>query len=120
MDEHTVHTVHTVHAQPCICLKAARQTETDEQTGSRNEHTVKTGHNGGLTAFTGKVIWTPDEGKREGVWGRDRGDRYMRKKRERDERRAERHAVRTTDSNPCHTELFHLIMSSPFVMSQDP
>lgn len=63
-------------------LFKGRQTETDQQTGSRNEHTVKTGHYGGLTAFTGKVIWTPDEGKQEGMEGRDWGDRYMRKERE--------------------------------------
>lgn len=110
--------------QTCTCthIIASMQRlsrQIDKQTGRRNGHTVETGHNGGLTAITGIVIWTPDGGKqthrgrrkeREGM-GRGEGD--MRRKRERlreRETRAEKHAVRTTENNP--SELFHLMMSS--------
>lgn len=68
----------------------------DKQTGRRNGHTVETGHNGGLTAFTGIVIWTPDEGKqtrrgrRKEREGGGRGERDMRRKRRERERREQR------------------------------
>jgi len=67
--------------------------QTNRQTGRRNGHTVETGHNGGLTAFTGIVIWTPDEGKqtrrgrRKEREGGGREERDMKRKRERDESR---------------------------------
>lgn len=57
--------MHSPHTQHAACKQTVRQTgtQTDRETGRRNGHTVETGHNGGLTAITSIVIWTPDGGK---------------------------------------------------------
>lgn len=53
--------IHLIRSMQLVSRQSDRQAH--RQTGRRNGHTVETGHNGGLTAITSIVIWTPDGGK---------------------------------------------------------
>lgn len=55
--------MHWPHQQHADDQKQKDRHKTYRQTERRNGHTVETGHDGGLTAITSIVIWTPDGGK---------------------------------------------------------